>query len=48
MRAQLDPNLVSVLPSAIDTDAFVPRPDLVDPEYSQSFCVLAYIVDVKT
>lgn len=34
LRAQLDPNLVSVLPNAIVPESFLPQPDMADPEWS--------------
>lgn len=35
LRAQLDPNLVSVIPNAIVPSDFQPRPHQADPEWSK-------------
>jgi hypothetical protein len=40
LRAQLDPNLVSVIPNAIVPSDFQPRPDQADPEWSKPLLFL--------
>jgi len=36
LRAQLDPNLVYVIPNALIADQFKPSPVVNDPEHSKS------------
>jgi phosphatidylinositol glycan class A protein len=40
LRAQLDPNLVSVIPNAIVPSDFQPRPNQADPEWSKTLLFL--------